>query len=270
MDATQTSTGLRLEPDCLLRRRAAACHGPQRPDSALAARGGAPPLRFDTGGERVGRALPSPDGRTVAAQLSDGTLQLWRSSDGAPLGSIPQEGASLLAFSADSTLLAAAGYELPARVWRIADWELLQTVPHQPAAVFLGFAPDNTLVVHTAWPSPDARGDRIFAPDGRLVAQADWDGSIRLEERACGEVLRTLRGHAGSIWAMAFSPDGSLLASAGLTDNMLRVWRVADGRQVAVYKTDSGGSYLAFAPDNRTLAASEYRRISFWSVPEQP
>jgi len=58
---------------------------------------------------------------------------------------------------------------------------------------------------------------------------------------------------------MAFSPDG-----------WLRVWRVAGGRRVAVYKTVSGGGYLVFAPDNRTLAASEYRRISFWSEPEQP
>lgn len=244
-----------------------------RPDGALAlwpADGQAPPVRFDTGGVSLGQARLSPDGQTVAALLGDGTLRLWRASDGAPLRSVPLPGLSMLAFSPDSARLAGVGETQPGLVWRMADGELLQRVRHPPGAGFLAFAPDGGLIIHPLAPSPDARRELVFAPDGALLAVADADGGIRLERRLGRETVRTLAGDAGTVMAMAFSPDSALLAAAKLSDNSVEIWRVADGRRLARLHTRYGARDLAFAPDNRTLAVGELGLVSFWRVPERP
>src|SRR5260370_41998666 len=51
-----------------------------------------------------------------------------------------------------------------------------------------------------------------FSPDSKILASASWDGSIRLWEVATGKELRQRAGHTGWIKALAFSPDGQLLA----------------------------------------------------------
>jgi WD40 repeat protein len=63
-----------------------------------------------------------------------------------------------------------------------------------------------------------------FSPDGRLLASAGADETVRLWDPAAGQHERTLTGHARGIWGVAFSPDGRLLASAG-DDGAVRLWR---------------------------------------------
>ena len=62
-----------------------------------------------------------------------------------------------------------------------------------------------------------------FSPDGRLLASAGDDGTVRLWDPATGAGLATLTGHTDTVDAVAFSPDGRRLASAG-DDRTVRLW----------------------------------------------
>lgn len=108
-----------------------------------------------------------------------------------------------------------------------------------------------------------------FSPDGKRIASAGADGSIRLWDSASGSSLKVLRGHQGSVNAVAFSADGRWLASTG-QDGSLRLWEGKTGVARAVWR-GPGQAILAltFSPDSRWLAAAGRDRvIELWSVNE--
>ncbi|OCK85523.1 WD40 repeat-like protein, partial [Lepidopterella palustris CBS 459.81] len=68
-----------------------------------------------------------------------------------------------------------------------------------------------------------------FSPDGKLVASASGDMTVRLLwDPASGQARVTLKGHTDGVSAVAFSPDGKLVASAS-SDKTVRLWDPATG-----------------------------------------
>ena len=54
-----------------------------------------------------------------------------------------------------------------------------------------------------------------FSPDGKRLASASGDGTVKVWDAATGQETLTLKGHTGVVSSVAFSPDGKRLASAG-------------------------------------------------------
>ena len=76
----------------------------------------------------------------------------------------------------------------------------------------------------------------------------------------------TLLGHKHQVWALAFSPDGSLMAS-GDRGGQVNLWHLADGTLQRSIAADDGPIWsLAFTPDGRTLVTASDRRVQSWDA----
>src|ERR1700761_8610860 len=74
-----------------------------------------------------------------------------------------------------------------------------------------------------------------FSPDGRMIASAGSDSTIKLWDTSRGLLIRTLSGHLAAVRAVAFSPDGKSLVS-GSQDHTIRIWDLATGRALKSFE----------------------------------
>ena len=86
---------------------------------------------------------------------------------------------------------------------------------------------------------------------------------MRIWEADSGRLLRTLEGHCGEVYAVAWLSPGSRLASCSL-DGSIRIWDAESGRCLVALHQFSDGGWLALTPDSRyTGNAAGKRRLTF-------
>src|SRR5215469_16188110 len=98
-----------------------------------------------------------------------------------------------------------------------------------------------------------------WSPDGKALASAGWDHTVRLWQPATGRELRRFTGHTSAVMCAAFSPDGKKLVSGGNGGDPgnIRVWDVATGKErLSLQGHDGSVVYsVAVSPDGKTFAS---------------
>ncbi len=228
----------------------------------------------------------SPDGRTAALVMRDGSVRLVQVPGGQEVRTLGRFGvqAHSVAFSPRGDLVADSAMA-EVRLWRVSDGTLLHR--WQPAGWIDSptFSPDGSLlaalstgregaivwrvdtgkVVHRLASGADYSDYLAFSPDGAALA-VEAPGEVQIWSMPEGKLLRAFHvaAYAGPF---AFSPDATLLALS--SGNLVQLWSVSDGELLATLVGHTGWvSSVTFSPDGRFLVTgSKDGTVRLWGVP---
>jgi len=244
----------------------------------------APPIESNEIPDLNPTLLTSAKYSSVAAwKNSDEVVRVWDVKNNNELLVIPSDQGAItsLALSRMGEMIAIATVNNSANIWNITEKEIIQSLETNVWLSNLDFSPNNSMIAgvdtanFTVMIFDTVNGDYLrsltwtehaspalygayFSPDWKQIA---WvaRGSVQIMNAESGALMHHLN-HEDFVNSVAWSPDGSLLASAaagtvnGTFTPLVNIWDPLNGQVVNVLPINKPVTSLSFSPDGRELA----------------
>lgn len=195
-------------------------------------------------------------------------------------------GIRALAWSPDGQRIATAGDEHTAQVWDALTGKHSAVYQHADHVEGVAWSPDNTRIVTgcadgTAQIWNTKTGIQLFvykghtipdfyqkhpwvnrvswSPDGMYIASCDQTSNpnsiatVHVWDALTGKTSVIYRNHTNGVYAVAWSPEGKRIASAGY-DGTLQIWDAMNGTLLAYYISNAVLFGLSWSPDGMSVA----------------
>ena len=214
----------------------------------------------------------SRDGKMVASGSQDGMVKVWDAATGEELNTLKghKTHVASLVFAPDDKTLASVGADGLIKLWDPRAPQGPTRLKLDNDILQLVFAPDGKSLTATTEVGTRMHWDiattgarftgktatyashfSTVSPDGNTLAIVAKGDVIQLRDAGTGKELRDLKGHKGTVFHVAFSPNSQVLATAS-ADKSVKLWDVGTGVERCELPVWIGS--MAFSPDGKTLA----------------
>ncbi|MCL2931159.1 MAG: serine/threonine protein kinase [Trichodesmium sp. MAG_R03] len=206
----------------------------------------------------------SADGRRIISAGDDRTILVWNlqkktiadrfySYSGSPYSH--RDGAIFsVAISPNGETVASGSADQTIKIWNQRNGELLYKLHEHLERVFcVTYSKVNKICTEQN--------------DHQIFASCSADATIKIWQVGCCQSLRTLRGHFGAVYSVAFSFDGEAIASGG-ADKTVKLWNVCTGELVNTFRGHSRAVLsVAMSPDGQLLASGSLDgTVKLWNL----
>ncbi|CAO3570797.1 unnamed protein product [Mortierella alpina] len=231
----------------------------------------------------------SPDGKTLAVGLEDGTISVYQTSTWRRVHTLSGHTGTVnsVVFSPSGQQIASGSDDTTVRLWDAqtgtsdtifsghTDW--VRSVAVSPSGELIASGSDDTTVrlwfAQTGAPSAILSGHSsevvsvAFSPDGRQIASGSMDKTERLWDAQTGVPGAIMNGHSSTVKSAAFSPSGQQIAS-GADDKTVRLWDVQTGTPGATLSGHTQGvNSVVFSSNGQQIASgSADTTVRLWDV----